>query len=203
MLAWGPRYFAASFAQDVQGELPNIQLVDHRADYAAILQHGTLLVTPDYTFYNQPVSWWEAHLGTRVYLSAAAPHLVQIKTEPELAATLPEAAIGIQAQAVDCTADALHLRVAWVAAQVPARDLSVFVHLLDSNGNVIAQADQAAPVYGWRPLTTWTAGEIVQDFYPLPRLADSARIRYGLYRQAATGEFVNEVEYETPVECGE
>src|SRR5690606_8681480 len=102
-----------------------------------------------------------------------------------------------------CTLDSINLWVAWGAGERPEHDLSVLVHLLDSAGNVIAQGDQAAPVYGWRPLATWKAGEIVRDVYPLPRLPDGVNIRYGLYRQAASGEFINEVVDETRVECGE
>ena len=84
MLAWGPRYFAAGFARDVLGLLPGVRLVDHKADYSALLQEGAL-VTAAYTFYNQPVSWWEQQIGAPVYLRALAPDLVQIDTEPELA----------------------------------------------------------------------------------------------------------------------
>ena len=40
-------------------------------------------------------------------------------------------------------ADALQGRVAHAK---PQRGLSVFVHLLDDQGNIIAQADQLAPV---------------------------------------------------------
>ncbi|MBI5668123.1 MAG: DUF2723 domain-containing protein [Chloroflexi bacterium] len=201
MLAWGPRYFAASFAQDVQGRLQDVELVDHRADYAAILSQGRQLLTPEYTFYNQPVSWWESRLGARVYLNAAAPQLVQIKTQPELAESPPDEGIIADEPAIECGLDAIVLRVAWVTASVPERDLSVFVHLLDADGNVVAQGDQAAPVYGWRPLTSWAAGERVRDVYRLPRREEAASVRFGLYIQAANGEFVNEVVYEVPVDC--
>ncbi|MFN8372465.1 MAG: hypothetical protein U0694_06265 [Anaerolineae bacterium] len=55
------------------------------------------------------------------------------------------------------------------AQSQPPRDLSVFVHLLDAGGMIIAQGDQSAPVYGHYPLTLWQAGEVVRDIYPLPR----------------------------------
>jgi hypothetical protein len=200
MLAWGPRYFAAGFAQSVLGGLEGVRLVDHRADYAAILSGGQMLVTPAYTFYNQPVSWWEAQLGAPVYLRAVEPLLVQISTQPELAG-LPAPAPSAAAHSLECRADSIILRVDWAVGEKPSRDLSVFVHLLDGDGNILAQDDQAAPVYGWRPLTTWTAGEIVRDVYRLPRAASAARVRFGLYYQAESGEFINEVAYELPVDC--
>ncbi len=201
MLAWGPRYFAAGFAQSVLGGLEGVRLVDHRADYAAILASGQMLVTPAYTFYNQPVSWWEARLGAPVYLRAVEPLLVQISAQPEMAESPPAPAPSAASRSLECRADAIILRVSWTAGEKPSRDLSVFVHLLGAAGGVLAQDDQSAPVYGWRPLTTWTAGEIVRDVYTLPRLDEAGRVRFGLYYQAESGEFINEVAYELPVDC--
>ena len=200
MIDWGPRHFAVGFARDVLHELPNLTLVSHKANFQTILANGRL-ITPDFTFYNRPVSWWQEQLGTPVYIDAAAPHLVEIKTFREMAAApLPDGITPVE-QALDCTADHINLKVSWGAAQKPDHDLSVFVKLLDAGGNMIAQADEAAPVYGWRPLTTWEAGEIVRDVYPLPRSAEGATISFGLYRQLDTGEFANEYVYEAPVDC--
>ena len=200
MLDWGPRYFAVGFARDVLGELPYVRLVSHKADFKVIAAQEKL-VTPDFTFYNRPVSWWQDQLGATVYLNAAAPHLVEIKTYREMSPIPLDEPIAAVEQKVVCTDNALNLMVAWGAAQQPDHDLSVFVYLLDENGALIAQADQSAPVYGWRPLTTWAAGEIVRDVYPLPRLDAGVTIRYGLYQQLETGEFQNEVVYDIPLEC--
>ncbi|MEZ4672011.1 MAG: DUF2723 domain-containing protein [Anaerolineae bacterium] len=199
MLDWGPRHFAVGFARDVLGELPDVTLVDHKADLRSLIEQGKL-VTADFTFYNRPLAWWEQQLGQAVYLSAAAPHLVQIAAQPLLSA---EGGTGLRQYqaALTCSDTALVLDVDWFTPTVPEYDLSVFVHLLDSSGTIIAQADQSAPVYGWRPLTTWTAGEVVRDIYPLPRLPDSTTIQYGLYHQLASGEFVNDYEYDMPVKC--
>lgn len=199
MLAWGVRHHAVGFARDVLGQLADIRLVDHKADFAAIVADG-MLVTPAYTFYNQPVSWWEERLGTRVYLRVVAPYLAQIDTRPERTDdALSE--IGALEDGLICDGDSIILEVAWYTPAKPERDLSVFVHLLDAGGSVIAQADQSAPVYGWRPLTTWEAGEVVRDVYPLPRLNGAASVRYGLYRQLATGEFENALEMTVEVNC--
>jgi hypothetical protein len=84
----------------------------------------------------------------------------------------------------------------------PERDLSVFVHLLDSGGSVVAQDDRSAPVFGWRPLTTWVPEEVVRDVYVLPRLPGALAVSYGLYEQRADGSFNNVVTYRLPVECG-
>jgi hypothetical protein len=196
MLAWGPRHFAVGLAQDVWGELPDVTLVDHKADFAVLEMP---ILTPAFTFYNQPVEWWQSQLGQRVYLHAVAPQLVAVATAPEIGSG---DAFGAQDAQITCINDALHLTVAWYTPDVPQRDLSVFVHLLDANGAVIAQGDQSAPVYGWRPLTTWTAGELVRDVYSLPRLAEGVAVRYGLYFQPTPDTFENVVVYEVDVRCG-
>ena len=208
MIAWGARHFAVGFAKDVLGELPRVTLVDHKADYAA---QGGALVTPEYTLYNFPVRWWEERLGAPVYLHAAAPDLVQIDTQPEQltseAEPLATADNGVQliSESLVCDSNWLSLKVVWYAPERPTRDLSVFVHLLNAAGEVLTQADQSAPVYGWRPMTTWAAGEVVRDVYPVRpnRLAWMVmqRVRYGLYEQLPTGEFRNLIEREIPVAC--
>jgi hypothetical protein len=198
MLAWGPRYFAVGFAQDVYHQLPGIRRVDHKGDFAPIVSRG-MLVTPEYTFYNQPIQWWEQRLGTRIYLRAVGPYLVQIDARPALAdpaaLDLPAADPTIPVATLDyslrCTADLLILEARWLATAAPTRNLSVFVHLLNADGVVIAQGDQFAPVYGWRPMTTWAANEIVSDVYPLPRRPAGEAIRFGLYEQLPDGSFQN------------
>lgn len=198
MLDWGVRYFAVGFAQDILGELKQVRRADDKADLSAAVKEGPL-VTPDYTFYLHPVSWWQAKLEMPVYLHSDAPHLVQIETAPEILS--PDAAglkdcdplvpIHVTGQSVRALPTALVLQVSWAACRKPPRDLSVFVHLLDASGNVIAQADESAPVYGLRPLTSWQAGEVVRDTYPLPDLGPrAASIQFGLYDQVG-GEFKN------------
>lgn len=201
MLAWGPRYFAVGFARDVLGMLPGVRLVDHKADYRSLIKHGPL-VTAAYTFYNQPISWWEQQLGSRVYLHAVAPELVEIDTQPELSNT-PDDASGVieTGHRIDCLPDKMVLHIAWHTHLPPKQDYSVFVHLLDGAGKLIAQDDHSAPVYGWRPLTSWVAEEVVRDIYTLPRRADAATISYGLYRQRADGSFDDVLTYTLPVEC--
>lgn len=196
MIAWGPRHFAAGFARDVLGALPGVTLVDHKADFHALA--GALpLYTPDFTFYRYPVEWWAEQLGMPVYLRAPAPGLVLLATQPERGEG--DALAGDAT--LECRANALTLRVAWYTPDAPARDLSVFVHLLSADGAVIAQGDQSAPVFGWRPLTTWTASEIVRDAYVLPYLPEGTAIRYGLYAQREDGTFENVVEQTLAVEC--
>ena len=137
-------------------------------------------------------------MGAKVYLRAAAQSLVEISMTPEHAEAATLDAVDAE---VECRADAVLLHVTWAAPDTPTEDWSVFVHLLDANGNLLAQADQSAPVYGWRPLTTWEPGEAVRDIYPLPRVAGASSIQYGLYHQLADGSFKNEIEHTIAVQC--
>ncbi len=201
MLDWGPRYYAVAFAHDMLGELPDITLVTHKADFNALLEQNRQLVTADFTFYNRPVSWWEQQLGQPVYLQAVAPHLIEINTSPTIADVINGQGVMVNKADVVCTTGSIELRVDWLATVKPDHDLSVFVHLLDQDSTLIGQADEAAPVYGWRPLTTWLDGEIIHDVYVLPRLPAAASIAYGLYRQLPTGEFDNEYTFNAAVTC--
>jgi hypothetical protein len=199
MLAWGPRHFAVGFARDVLGVRRDLRLVNHKVDFASVLA-AMPLVTPEFTFYRQPAAWWAERLGAPVYLYAVAPRLISIETEPRRA-PISDELTGVPA--LNCEANRLLLVVDWSSPVAPQQDLSVFVHLLDADGVLIAQDDRAAPVYGWRPLTTWAVGEQVRDIYTLPRLAEAVTIRYGLYTQNTDGSFRNDFEATIAVACGQ
>jgi hypothetical protein len=200
MLNWGVHHFAVGFGRDILGLLPDITLIDHNADFRAVIA-AQRLVTPDYTFFSRPPEWWAEQLGQEVFLRSAAPGLVEIATAPHLATSPLPPAPSVYQASLACRPEALDLYVVWGAGEKPQRDLSVFVHLLDAQGVVLAQDDQFAPVYGQRPLTGWRAGELISDVYTLPRRPDAAAVRYGLYDRRADGVFVNELEEQLAVQC--
>ncbi len=78
----------------------------------------------------------------------------------------------------------------WQALAPSEKDLTVFVHLLDEQGGLVAQ-DDAPPAQGSRPTTGWLAGEYIRDEHALhwldPQYTGMARIQVGLY-DPATGE---------------
>jgi hypothetical protein len=79
--------------------------------------------------------------------------------------------------------EALKLNLYWQARAKSDKPLTVFVHLLDKNGQVVAQKD-AQPVGGARPTTTWIAGEYLADAFQLPLAtlpAGEYRIEIGWY----------------------
>ena len=79
----------------------------------------------------------------------------------------------------------------WWQAQAPlSADYTVFVHLLDESGHVVAQAD-GVPVGGRYPTSAWGPGEQIVDTRQLSLPADlpagSYRLVIGLYSPADGG----------------
>ena len=78
----------------------------------------------------------------------------------------------------------LRLELVWQTAEAVPERYKVFVHLLNSDGQVVAQRD-SEPVAGTRPTTTWQPGEPIADRYGLWIPADAPagdyRLVAGLY----------------------
>ncbi|MBN1260797.1 MAG: hypothetical protein JXB35_08965 [Anaerolineae bacterium] len=72
----------------------------------------------------------------------------------------------------------LSLDIVWRAESATQTSYTVFVHLLDAAGNIVAQHDQP-PVGGARPTTSWLAGEVLQETISLSLPAE---IPPGIYR---------------------
>jgi len=72
----------------------------------------------------------------------------------------------------------------WRCLERMENDYTVFVHLLDDDGNIVAQGD-SPPVQGHYPTTMWAVGEMVRDEHPLvgpPEvLAHGVRFAVGWY----------------------
>jgi hypothetical protein len=74
----------------------------------------------------------------------------------------------------------------WTALKQPDRDYTLFVHVLDAAGNMIAQAD-AQPFDGQYPTGLWDANERVRDARQITLPEGAARLRIGWY-DAPTGQ---------------
>ena len=72
----------------------------------------------------------------------------------------------------DRAAGQVHLILFWQGFGKPKDDYTVFVHLLDASGDIVAQRD-APPRDGKYPTSIWDVGEIVQDEYDLTIPADA------------------------------
>lgn len=74
------------------------------------------------------------------------------------------------------------LTLYWHARANITIDYTVFVHALDAEGRIMAQADNQ-PRQGAYPTSFWQPGELIQDVYPLSLPANVAQLRVGLYQQ--------------------
>jgi 4-amino-4-deoxy-L-arabinose transferase-like glycosyltransferase len=69
--------------------------------------------------------------------------------------------------------ETLKLTLYWQAHSKMDKPYTIFVHLLDKDGKVVAQKD-AQPLNGTRPTTTWVANEYIADAYELALKPDLA-----------------------------
>lgn len=81
--------------------------------------------------------------------------------------------------------EGLHLILFWEVLSVLGADYTTFVHVRDSSGNTVAQAD-IQPLAGTYPTSRWQPGEIVTDEILLPLPPDlppgTYRLLVGMYR---------------------
>lgn len=205
-IPWGKDYFAAAYGAYVTGEVTELVLVDHRADFAAILARDGAILTPAAFLHFWPPATWEATVGD-VAFAAVTPDIIAVR-QPRYASTAASATdfalgngIRIRSARLTGAANSLTLTLVWEALQPIERDYSVAVHLLQqyppaAPGDLLAQADASHPVQGWYPTTQWAVGEIVADSYRLawdPQLASNpqAVVAVSMYYVNAAGDFVN------------
>ncbi len=88
----------------------------------------------------------------------------------------------------------LTVTLTWQALERGPRPLVVFVHLLDEQGEIVAE-DNAAPQGGAFPITQWTNGDWVEDAHRLELPADvplgAYRLRVGLWEPPFQGKRVD------------
>lgn len=79
------------------------------------------------------------------------------------------------------TEEGLRITLFWQAKDATNADYTVFVHVVDANDNIVAQAD-AQPLHGQYPTSIWSPGESVVDEWVIRVPAGEHRIFVGLYR---------------------
>jgi len=89
----------------------------------------------------------------------------------------------------------VYLQLWWRATGRPARDWTVFTHLLGppkEDGSVLWAGHDARPGQGSAAMSEWVAGDLILDEHQLPLQADAPageyQIEVGLYDLAAGGE---------------
>ncbi|SRR5579884_1309898 len=78
------------------------------------------------------------------------------------------------------TAGELQLDLIWGARAQPSKDYTVFVHLLDSSGRLVAQAD-SQPRGGAFPTSLWRPGDRIADRHTLRAPPGHYSVEAGLY----------------------
>ena len=215
MALWGHDYWALTYAQAYEGQFPDLELVDHDTNFAAIIEKGTHLLTLSKTFYQRPLVWWQEQLGP-VSLSSVTPGIVEIK--PSLPVTAVSEGTGDHtffnlgngiiirhAELTWLSDDQLLLTINWQPQQSQLPDYSVAVHLVAQEPptdpqDLIAQADRTHPVDGWYPTSSWQKGETIRDHYQLAVSSEivPATVRVSMY-QTIDGQFQNSAWLSLPV----
>jgi len=84
-------------------------------------------------------------------------------------------------------AETVSVTLTWRATGTPNADYTVFVHLVDADGAMIAQ-DDGFPAAGAYPTSWWLPGDVVQDHHtlsPAEMPQTSLYLRVGLYERAS------------------
>ncbi len=95
----------------------------------------------------------------------------------------------LAASSVEAGGEGPDVTLWWAATAPPPAGYTIFVHLLDAAGNLVAQAD-GVPNDGLSPTTIWQPGDVVRDVHRFPPgtvLPPGGRVLVGAYR-ADTGE---------------
>jgi hypothetical protein len=205
-LPWGPDYWAVAYAQCCRGQLSGLGLVDHNADFRAIVERGDRLLVLDETLYIFPVPWWEDILGP-LYLSSAAPDVIELSPTPPVDIDAVPADIafdlgnGVRIRSLSMDhhrENELFVSIYWEATELVEDDYRVAVHLVARDPpagaqDVLAQADSPHPVSGWYPTSRWHIDEVVRDDYALnvPSETSPVAVRAAMYQRNQDGSFNN------------
>ncbi|RMF79401.1 MAG: hypothetical protein D6737_11560 [Chloroflexi bacterium] len=77
--------------------------------------------------------------------------------------------------------EAINLSLVWRAKDVIVTDYTIFIHIVDENGEIVAQRD-VKPVDNTYPTTLWQAGEyVIDDHYIAVTQPRLYRMRIGVY----------------------
>ena len=96
----------------------------------------------------------------------------------------------------------LTLALFWQVNRALPANYTVFVHLLDAQGNKLAQRDMP-PLDGSRPSTSWQPGELIRDDQDLPIPADIPPGRYRLVVGMYDAQTLLSINDSGPIELGQ
>jgi hypothetical protein len=93
--------------------------------------------------------------------------------------------LALLAASAAATSDGVQVELAWQITQPLTDSVTVFVHVLDANGQLIAQAD-GDPIAGTYPFEQWPTSLVVRDIR-LVNVTGAVAVRVGIYSRT-TGE---------------
>ncbi len=104
---------------------------------------------------------------TTIKIPVAPPSADELRAAKSLQARVGDAfALTHYALTTDRATNRVRVTLYWQSIAPSAEEYTVFVHLLDASGAIVAQRD-APPRDGAYPTSIWTPGEIVKDEYEL------------------------------------
>ncbi len=173
-------------------------------DGAQAVSFGVVAPQPapdrSYQLHGNAVGWQEmaqaARAASTVYLTQYGPDRITLAEAGAVDVTAPpgepvarfnERVVLLEATPTCDEKGQVHLTAYWRAEGAVETDVTVFAHLLNAEGALVAQAD-GYPLLGMQPFWVWTPGEAVRDvrhFEPVP--SGEYTIRLGLW-EPATGD---------------
>jgi hypothetical protein len=81
---------------------------------------------------------------------------------------------------IDATDEKLVLTWFWSAVAQPVRDYTLFLHVLDADGAIVAQYD-GQPQGGLYPTAIWDVGERVRDTVAVSLPENAVALGFGAY----------------------
>jgi hypothetical protein len=76
--------------------------------------------------------------------------------------------------------EGIMLTLYWEPVSAPPEDYTLFIHLLDADGNLVGQADRP-PTAGAYPTRWWVPGEHISDQHTMEATSGASRLKLGLY----------------------
>ncbi|MCP5097693.1 MAG: DUF2723 domain-containing protein [Chloroflexi bacterium] len=211
MAVGGNDHWQLAYAALTMPEFPDVEIVDHNANFAEIKENGDRIVTLSRSFYNQSYEDWKDALSSPVYLSSVAPEVTEVLTTPQLAPDQDVQfelgnGIGIRNTNVQwADANSLIIAVDWQALTPDLPIYHIAVHVVSQDPpaapeHVVGQADRNNPVHGWYPTSLWSLDEVVRDHFlvELPADATPIAVRLAMY-QSVEGEIINSDWLSVPV----
>lgn len=143
----------------------------------------------------QPFDWRSlAQEGGQVFAARYFSETIQIEPVGELVVAAPHAepiarfgnAVDLLDAAAMLNDTRLQVELLWQVREPPPPDVTLFVHVLNADSQLVAQAD-GDPLAGAYPFWQWPPGSVARDRRSIDVSGSGLSLRVGLYNRA-TGE---------------